>query len=89
MPDRTPKKTGQWAREQLADVAEERREIMALALDGANKRADDAWRYVRAFAAAFALLLLFVLAGGALLLGRTLGFTGLGLDLSVSSEEHE
>ena len=89
MPDRTPAQTGQWARDQLADVAEERRELLAIALESSEQRANDAWKFARLAGGGAALLLLFMLAGGALLLGRTLGFTGLGLDLSVSSEEHE
>ena len=92
MPD--PRKTGQWAREQLAEASEEKRELLAHVLEQSEQRALDAqkreqnsqkmvrWVFIGVGGFVLAVLLLV-----ALLLDRQLGFSGLGIDVSTTTQE--
>lgn len=85
MPD--PRKTGQWAREQLAEASEEKRELLAIVLEQSEQRAQDSSRTTRTVLIACGAFVLAVLMLVALLLGRTLDFSGLGIDVSTTTQE--
>lgn len=75
--------TGSWAREQLAEADEERREMIARALEAQEERAKSAERTQRMMLWAGGATILTLVVLVALLLGRQFHFAGFGADVST------